>query len=69
MLFEPAEIEAVFRMADLMQVGSISVTQAKQALASLVNTDAQFNMVQGLEFPSERVDLPTFKEKVTQLFA
>lgn len=36
MLFEDSEIEAVFRMADLMQVGSITVDQAKQALGSLV---------------------------------
>ncbi|CAD7957154.1 unnamed protein product [Amoebophrya sp. A120] len=36
MLFEDAEIEAVFRMADLMQVGTITASQCRQALCSIV---------------------------------
>jgi hypothetical protein len=36
MLFDDQEIDAVFRMADLMQVGSVTAKQAKQALQSMV---------------------------------
>eukprot|EP00395_MALV-II_sp_L67-2_P000022 gene22-73_t len=69
MLFEDSEIEAVFRMADLMQVGSITVDQAKQALGSLVNTQAQQAVVEGLTFTGDRVDLEMFRAKVTSVFA
>ncbi|CAD7932524.1 unnamed protein product [Amoebophrya sp. A25] len=69
MLFEEDEIEAVFRMADLMQVGTITVSQCRQALCSIVNTQAQHDLASQLTFPDERVDLETFKKKVKELFA
>eukprot|EP00391_Amoebophrya_sp_Ameob2_P005785 CAMPEP_0178991688 /NCGR_PEP_ID=MMETSP0795-20121207/5673_1 /TAXON_ID=88552 /ORGANISM="Amoebophrya sp., Strain Ameob2" /LENGTH=128 /DNA_ID=CAMNT_0020683437 /DNA_START=179 /DNA_END=565 /DNA_ORIENTATION=+ len=69
LLFDDSEIEAVFRMADLMQTGTISASQCRQALCSIVNTESQYEMAQKLEFSDERVDLATFKSKVKQLFA
>lgn len=104
MLFEPAEIDAVFRMGDLMQIGTISASQARQALSSIVgslfhdvgavvtscltstilfsnrsnwstslsyhkvNTQAQYDMAQKMQFDSDRVDLKTFRAKADELF-
>lgn len=38
MFFDEQEVEAVFRLADLKQKGSVSRVQAQQAMASIANT-------------------------------
>ena len=35
-LFSDAEVDAVFKMSDLMQVGTITPDQAKKAMGSMV---------------------------------
>ena len=68
LLFEESEVEAVFRLSDLMKKGTITSAQARAAMAGIANTQAQCEMSMGLDFGTEDVDLGTFKAKVAEMF-
>eukprot|EP00746_Dinoflagellata_sp_MGD_P167239 gnl/MRDRNA2_/MRDRNA2_97706_c0_seq1.p2 gnl/MRDRNA2_/MRDRNA2_97706_c0~~gnl/MRDRNA2_/MRDRNA2_97706_c0_seq1.p2 ORF type:complete len:132 (+),score=43.47 gnl/MRDRNA2_/MRDRNA2_97706_c0_seq1:89-484(+) len=65
-LFEESEIDAVFALADLMQTGTISNTQCKEALLSLANSEKQQQDCKAVELPAE-VDIDTFREKAKEV--
>eukprot|EP00435_Cladocopium_sp_Y103_P029382 s2822_g7.t1 len=60
--FEDAEIKAVFNLADLMQMGVISESQARKALLALANSQKQKEDVEAIELPPE-VDEAIFLQK------
>merc|ERR1719262_515794 len=67
-LFEEREIDAVFNMSDLMQTGSISGTQCREALLSLAGSQKQYEDAKAMEIPDE-VDMDTFRKNAKQVLS